>query len=149
MLRKKYPFMPLTSICILSFILASCNSTPEGYILPVSRYEELDSNHFSVDIEFFEGENGAEPEEMYATIVIHHFSGSPISIPDDAIIPFRIQETNLKGEAQLDILTTINDPEINSEVMQDLIENEKPMTAVLENYEEVNLTYRTPRMPSQ
>ncbi|KAB8128862.1 hypothetical protein F9U64_15780 [Gracilibacillus oryzae] len=150
--KKKYLIMSLTLIFVLGFILASCNDierTPEGYKLPIAKYEQLDSEHFSVHIEFYEEDNGKEAGEKYATIVIHHFSESPISIPDDAIIPFQIKGTDLKGEAQLDILTTINDPEINSEEIQHLIENEKPMTVVLENYGEVNLIYRTPRVPSQ
>ncbi|MFC4403807.1 hypothetical protein [Gracilibacillus xinjiangensis] len=152
MYKMKYLIMSLTLIFVLGFILVSCNDidrTPEGYKLPIAKYEQLDSEHFSVHIEVYEEDNGEKPEEKYATVVIHHFSESPISIPNDAIIPFQIKGTDLKGEAQLDILTTINEPEINSDEIQHHIENEKPMTVVLENYEEVNLIYRTPRAPSQ
>lgn len=151
--KKKYSILLLLTLIFgFCFIVASCNileSAPEGYILPTAKYQTLDSNHFSVTIEFFGEEDRKEKETQYATIVIHHFSDSLISLADDAIIPFQIKGTNLKGEAQLDILTTINDPEIHSDEIQNLKENEEPMTVVLGDYEEVRLIYRTPEVPSQ
>lgn len=151
--NKNYLILILFALVVgICFVLTSCNfieGTPEGYKLPIAKYETLDSDHFSVTIEFFEEDNGNEKEEKYATVVIHQYSESIISLPVDAIIPFQIQGTNVKGEAQLDILTTIKVPEINSVELQNLLENEEPMIVVLGDYEEVNLIYRTPRVPSQ
>lgn len=148
----KKGYLILTSFALVvgfCFILINfIEGIPEGYKLPIAKYETLDSTHFSVTIEFFEEENGNEKEEKYATVVIHQYSESIISLPVDAIIPFQIKGTDVKGEVQLDILTTIV-PEINSVEIQSLIENEEPMIVVLENYEEVNLIYRMPQVPSQ
>lgn len=149
--KKSFIFKPLMLIVGFCLILASCNVVErptEGYKLPIAKFEALDSIHFSVGLEFFR-EDGIETENNYATIVIHQFAKSPISFSDDALIPFQIKGTNIKGEVQLDILTTINIPEINSDEMKSLIENKETITVILENYEEVNLVYRTPQIPSQ
>ena len=151
MSKRKY-FIPILFAFVIGacLILTSCNfigSTPEGYKLLIAKYETLDADHFSVTIEFYEEDRGNETEGKYATIVVHQYAESIISLPVDAIIPFQIKGTNVTGEAQLDILTTINIPD--SAEIQNLIDNEESMIVVLENYEEVNLIYRTPRVPSQ
>ncbi len=87
------------------------------------------------------------------TIIIHKYPDSPLEIPKYTIIPFKIEGTDIQGEAKLGALLTVTDPIISSDKIQQLIKEEQPLNIVLEinenEQEVVGLIYRTPRMPSE
>lgn len=141
-------FIFIVGLIIIQALRLGMEPTSNRYNLPIAKYETLDSDHFSVTIKIFKDENAKELEWQYATIAIFQHSDSIISFPEDAIIPFQIKGTDLKGKAQLGSVTKIDGPAIHSEELHKLVKNKEQMTVVLENYEEVHMIYRTPQEPS-
>lgn len=140
-------------ILLLScFILVACGSVnEESYKLPIAKYEpnpHILSGNFNIHLEFF----NEDKEDGYATIVIHKFNESLLDLPQDSVISFWINELDIQGKGQLDILTTINHEHLNTELAQQLVENEEEITVTVEwgenIFEEIELMYRTPTLPS-
>lgn len=142
-------FIVIVGFIIIQALRLGMEPTPNPYKLPISRYETLDSDHFSVTIEIFKVENAKEKKGKYATVAISQNANSLISFPEDAIIPFQIEGTELKGEAKLGSVTKIEGPTIHSEELQKLVENKEPITVILDDYEQVQMIYRTPQEPSK